>query len=154
MMNTVNASTGFTSPRLIPPIITEPFSAADLDTKEAILILKELEFDILKAQDNLFTVKVAQVTAANLHCPFCPIFKTGDRVWLSTHNCHQEYKAKGEKRVAKLMPHYDGPYQITTAHPEFSTYTLDLPNSSIFPTFHVSQLLPYHESDSSLSQIA
>lgn len=158
MMNTVNASTGFSgfhlkmgrSPRLVPPISTEPFSTADLDTKEAILMLKQLEMDVMKAQDNLLAAKVTQATAANSHRRFRPVFGVGDRVWLSTQNRRREYKAKGEKRVAKLMPRFDGPYKIAAAHPEFSTYTLDLPNSTIFPTFHVSQLLPYHESDSSL----
>jgi hypothetical protein len=113
-------------------------------------MLKELKFDVLKAQDNLLTAKVVQATAVNSHRTFRPIFNVGDHVWLSTQNCCHEYKAKGEKHVAKLMPRFDGPYKITEAHPEFSTYTLDLPNSTVFPTFHVSQLLPYHESDSSL----
>ncbi|KAJ8587268.1 hypothetical protein M405DRAFT_711380, partial [Rhizopogon salebrosus TDB-379] len=40
---------------------------------------------------------------------------------------------------------------VLEAHPQFSTYTLDLPNSpNIFPTFHVSQLRPYHAGDATL----
>lgn len=158
MMNTINSSTAFSSfhlkmgcsPCLIPPIVTESFATADLNSKEAMVMLKELEFNILKAQDNLLTAKVTQATAANSHCMFHPVFNIGDHVWLSTQNRCHEYKAKGQKRVAKLMPHFNSPYRITTAHPKFSTYTLDLPNSTVFPTFHVSQLLPYHKSDSSL----
>jgi hypothetical protein len=39
-------------------------------------------------------------------------------------------------------------YIVLEAHPEFSTYTLDLSNlPNIFPTFHVSQLRPYHAND-------
>ncbi|KIK78403.1 hypothetical protein PAXRUDRAFT_90704, partial [Paxillus rubicundulus Ve08.2h10] len=42
----------------------------------------------------------------------------------------------------------DGPYTITRAHPNTSTYTLNLPNSpNIFPTFHVSQLHRYTPND-------
>ncbi|KIL63341.1 hypothetical protein M378DRAFT_64000, partial [Amanita muscaria Koide BX008] len=50
----------------------------------------------------------------------------------------------------KLMPRFDGPYKITAAHPEFSTYTLELPNSRVFPTFHVSQLRAFRASDEGL----
>ena len=58
---------------------------------------------------------------------------------------------KGDKRVAKFMVRYDGPYTITRAFPDTSSYTLDLPPSmNIFPTFHVSLLRPYVENDGSL----
>lgn len=44
-------------------------------------------------------------------------------------------------RVAKFMPRYDGPYEITDAHPETSSYTLLLPpTSKSHPIFHVAQL--------------
>jgi len=40
-------------------------------------------------------------------------------------------------RVTKFMPQYDGPFEITHAHPETSSYTLLLPNEpDRFPTFH------------------
>ena len=40
-------------------------------------------------------------------------------------------------RVAKFMVRYDGPYKVTSAFPDTSSYTLDLPPSMrIFPTFH------------------
>jgi hypothetical protein len=39
------------------------------------------------------------------------------------------------------MPHFDGPYKIISAHPESSSYTLDLPaHTNIHPTFHTSEL--------------
>ena len=42
------------------------------------------------------------------------------------------------------MPRYDGPWEIIEAHPEISTYKLNLPNSTnIFPTFHASQIKPF-----------
>jgi len=50
--------------------------------------------------------------------------------------------------MAKFMPCYDSPYTIVDTDEQHSTVTLDLPNSTnIFPTFHMSQVIPYIESD-------
>ena len=50
--------------------------------------------------------------------------------------------------MAKFMPCYDGPYTIIETDKEHSTVTLILPHSTnIFPTFHMSQVIPYIESD-------
>ena len=62
-------------------------------------------------------------------------------------NRRKHYKAKGEKRVAKFMPRFDGPYQVVKARPESSTYTLDIPGSKAFKTFHVSELVRWHAND-------
>lgn len=78
MMNTVNASTGFSgfqlkmgrSPRLVPPVLVEDFVDAPLEKKQAMLILKQLELDLES-----------------------PHFAVGDRVMLSTANRRREYKA-------------------------------------------------------------
>jgi hypothetical protein len=49
-----------------------------------------------------------------------------------------------DKRVAKLMPHFDGLYRITQAFPDNSTYHLQLPpTSKAHPNFHASQLQPF-----------
>jgi hypothetical protein len=49
------------------------------------------------------------------------------------------------------MPQFDGPYKIVDSFPETSVYTLDLPNSpDIFPSFHASELMPYHPNDAIL----
>jgi hypothetical protein len=78
-------------------------------------------------------------------------FEKGNRVVLSTLHRRREYKAKDEKRVAKFMPRYDGPYTITDAAPEISTVTLELPDKRrTFPTFHTSQVLPFVENDATL----
>lgn len=40
---------------------------------------------------------------------------------------------------------------MTQAYPDFSAYTLDLPNSpDVFPTFHVSVLKHHHANDPEL----
>ena len=70
---------------------------------------------------------------------------------LSTRNCHRDYLSGRDKQVTKFMPRYDGPYCVNAANHGTSTYMLDLPASSrIFPTFHVSQLRPYHMNNNEL----
>ncbi|KDQ49103.1 hypothetical protein JAAARDRAFT_111850, partial [Jaapia argillacea MUCL 33604] len=51
----------------------------------------------------------------------------------------------------KFMPCFDGPYKVSRAHLETSTYTLDLPDTmKVFPTFHSSQLCQYQANDPEL----
>jgi hypothetical protein len=70
---------------------------------------------------------------------------------LSTLHSRREYKKKGEKRVAKFFPRFDGPYTIVKTFPETSTYTLNLLNNpNMFPTFHSSELKRFHPNDASL----
>lgn len=46
------------------------------------------------------------------------------------------------------MRRFDGKYKVTTAFPEASIYTIDMPNSTLaYTTFHVSELQPYQEND-------
>ena len=158
MMNTVNKSTGFSlfqlrmgrSPHIIPPLVpAKPsMTVMDIDTWH---VIQKLESDVLKAWDNLLKAKILQSTQSNKHCTLKFPFKLGSCVRLSTlHRCN-DYKAKGEKCVAKFMPRYDGPYMIIDIDKDHSTVTLDLLNSpNIFPVFHTSEVLPYTESDTSL----
>jgi hypothetical protein len=81
--------------------------------------------------------KALQANSANMNQRPDFNFKAGDRVMLSMLHRRQEYKWKGECHVAKFFPRFDGPYTITKAHPESLSYTLDMPNSRVFPTFHV-----------------
>lgn len=53
--------------------------------------------------------------------------------------------------MAKFMSRYDSSYVVTEVHPEFSSYTLNLPdNMNIFSTFHISKLVQYHTNDPTL----
>jgi hypothetical protein len=160
MMNTVNTSTGYSpfqlhlgrQPRMLPPLMedTTP-SVVGSEEERASRLLSQLKHDLLEAQDNLIAAKAAQATQTNKHRAKTIVFKIGDRVLLATKHRRREYMQKGDNRVAKFMPRYDGPYTVLDAHPETSTYTLDLPNSpNIFPTFHISQLRPYHMNDAHL----
>ena len=46
--------------------------------------------------------------------------------------------------MAKFFPRWDGPYTITNAHPETSSYTLD--NNSPYP-YYASKLKLYHQNN-------
>ena len=70
---------------------------------------------------------------------------------LSTKHRRRDYLSGGNDHVAKFMPRYDGPYQVSGADHASSTYTLDLPAlSCISPTFRVSHLRTYHANDDKL----
>jgi hypothetical protein len=72
----------------------------------------------------------------------------GDWVLLSTLHRQQEYKKKGEKHVAKFFPRWDGPFRINETHPSTSSYTLDMGcMTTIYPTFHASEIKLYHAND-------
>lgn len=160
LMSSVNASTGFAPfqlhlgrmPRTIPPMSTT--SEGEDDVTEDIRargLISRLEDDVMEAQDNLLAAKASQAAQVNKHRAPELVLKAGDKVLLSTKHRRRDYMMKGDKRVAKFMPRFDGPYTVVDAHPETSTYTLDLPNSpNIFPTFHASQLKTFHANDALL----
>jgi hypothetical protein len=158
IMNTVNASTGFSpfqlktgrSPRLIPPLVPTAtnLTPAEADARE---IITRLELDVKEAQDNLLAAKIRQAYHANEHRAPEIIYNEGDLVMLSTEHRRRNYKRKGKKRVAKFMPRSDGPYTVVKSFPEKSEYTLRLPNNSqTFPGFHSSLLKPFVPNDPTL----
>jgi hypothetical protein len=135
IMNTVNASTGFSgfqlrmgrSPCVIPPLVASPTHNAPDEQKLAADIIKRLQDDVIEARENLLTAKISQAKQANkMRCPEHDI-KVGDHVKLSTAHRRVEYLKKGDKRVAKYTCRFNGPYTVTATHPECSTYTLSLP---------------------------
>lgn len=158
IMNSINASTGTSpfqlhlgrSPRIIPPL-ARPTPNDEPEDQRARTLMTQLEHDVMEAQDNLLAAKASQATQVNKHRSPELDLRVGDKVMLSTKHRRRDYMQKNDNRVAKFMPRFDGPYTILDAHPETSTYTLDLPNSpNIFPTFHSSQLKPFHANDSAL----
>ena len=114
-------------------------------------IIHQLHNDVSEAKDNLLRAKISQSIEANKHRSLTFPFVIGSHVWLTMLHHRNEYKAKGEKRVAKFMPHYNGPYTVIDTDEWHSTVTIELPNApNIFPTFHTSKVLPFIESDTSL----
>lgn len=160
IMNSVNASTGYTgfqlrmgrSPRVIPPIVSrDKRLAVDVDTALAESIIDRLLIDEADAKDNLTQAKIQQAIYSNLYRGPEVVYEVGDCVMLSTMNRRTMYKKKNEKCAAKFFPRWDGPYYVTKTHPEASTYTLDLPNEpSLFNVFHAGELKPYHANDADL----
>jgi len=154
----LNKSTGFTpfqlwmgcSPWLIPPLVLLPHNALKEDIS-AHEVINKLHEDVAEAQDSLLHAKITQAIESNKDCSLNFPFPIGSHIWLTTlHQCN-EYKAKGEKHVAKFMLHCDSPYTIVNTNEKHSTVTIELPNSpNIFPTFHTSEVLPFIECDTNL----
>jgi hypothetical protein len=137
------------SPRIIPPLVNcGPDDVEDICTLD---VIKRLESDLNEAKDNLIAAKLSQTIQANNDRTDNFSITSGDCVLLSTLNRCNNYKKKGQKSVAKFMPHFDGPYTVTDTDHTHSTVTLNLPNKPhIFPTFHMLQIIPFVENDTSL----
>ena len=157
IMNTVNASTGFTPfqlhfgkpARILPPIL--PPHHDNEPNQTAIDLIAHMQPLQLEAQDNLLTSKILQAHHENSHRQLSFPFKIGNRVVLSTTNRRCVYKSGDKSRAAKFMPRFDGPYPIIATNEIHSTVTLALPNQSrLFPVFHTSEVKPFHENDNSL----
>jgi hypothetical protein len=141
IMNTINRSTGYSpfqlrmgrSPRVLPPLTMD---AAKEESKipegfQAVEMFRQLELDVMDAQDRLLAAKVNQAHYANQDRGAEVKYEVGDLVLMSTENRRRAYKSKGDGRVAKFMPRFDGPYEVTEAHPDSSTYSLKLPFSDV-----------------------
>jgi hypothetical protein len=155
MMNTINASTGFTgfqlqhgrSLRMLPLLVVTSTEDTGV-VVDAAKIIHTVGEDVAQARDNLLLAKVTQAFHATVAGRTKDVFNVGDKVMLSTFHRRREYKKKGDVRAAKFFPRQDGPYVISDAHPETSNYTLLLPQSSrIYSVFHASQLTRFHHND-------
>ena len=159
MMNTVNASTGYSpfylktgrNPRTIPPIDAIPFALErgdGGDIEDAKSHLEALAHTLEEVRDNLIEAKTRQAHYANQKRGPEDSYRVEDLVMLSTANRRREYKGSGQNRSAKLMPRWEGPIEVIRAYPERSEYTLALPShSNTFPSFHSSQLKRYVPND-------
>jgi len=104
--------------------------------------------DVADARDNLMLAKISQSHFANGARAEDKNYNIGDKVMLSTLNRRRDYKNKKEKRAAKFMPRYDGPYEVIDVNKGASTVTLDIPNApNLFPTFHTSHLKMWTPND-------
>ena len=156
LMNTINASTGFTPfqlrfgrpARILPPIVPPDEDRTEPTASE---LIKQMQPIQMEAQDNLLTAKVRQAHQENAHRQLSFPFQIGDRVVLSTAHRRRLYKSGNELRVAKFMPRFDGPYPIIAINERHSTVTLALPKgSNHFPIFHTSEVKPFQENDDTL----
>jgi hypothetical protein len=157
LMNTINASTGFSpfqlklghSPHVILPLVSS--ASNEIDDIRALDVIKRLKTDVTEAQANLTAAKISQTIYTNESCTDNHLINAGDHVLLSTLHRRYKYKWKGMIRTAKFMPHFDRPYDVTKVNHDHSTVILHLPNHPcIFPTFHMSQVIPFTKNDDSL----
>jgi hypothetical protein len=150
MMNNVNASTGYSgfqlhigrSPRVVPPLV-QPTRDESKDEQAARKVIENIERCVEDAKDCLLKAKVEQEYYSNVGRADDEVYKVGDKVMLSMLNRRREYVhgSNKEKRVAKFLPRFDGPYMVTEVMPQFSAYTIDMLNQlNVFNTFHASQL--------------
>ena len=155
IMSTINKSTGYSpfhlrfgrSPRILPALLPPPPNPSN-DHISAREIITNLQTDVADARDNLLLAKISQSHFANTSRANTPEYKIGDKVMLSTLNRRREYKSKHQRRCAKFMPRFDGPYVIVDVHLDASTVTLDMPMSpNLFPTFHTSNIKPWLAND-------
>jgi hypothetical protein len=155
IINVVNASMSFSlfnlksghSPQLIPlllhrsrvfHIIVTPSDTTPEETA-AQAINAQLEMDIQEVRDLLMAAKILQSHYVNVNWDSEPTFEVGDKIMLAIKNRQREYMQGQIKQIAKFMPRFDGPYEITTAHPEPSNYILLIPNHKSNKTtmFHI-----------------
>ncbi|KAJ3561342.1 hypothetical protein NP233_g10248 [Leucocoprinus birnbaumii] len=133
IMNTVNASTGYTgfqlrmafSPRILPVLAD---TGTPTEKEQPAAMIARLGKNVMAAQDNLLEAKINQAATANKHRRDEFPFKVGDQALLSTKNRMKELQnVSGNKIAAKLAPRYDGPYRIVAIDESHSTVTLDIP---------------------------
>jgi uncharacterized protein YuzE len=138
MNNSVNATTGMTPTELLygTPIRLVPHPVNTLSEFPAVTeFLERIDEAVALAQDRHAVAKTRQATQANKHRRADPEYKIDDSVYLSTKNLRIKVKKQG--KCAKFLDRYVGPFKIIRAHPETSTYKLELPaNYKIHPTFH------------------
>ena len=105
--------------------------------------------NLADAHDTIIEVRVFQMSHTNAHRKDEPEIVEGILVYLSTKNLNLP---KG--RARKLCPKFVGPWKVTKAWPETSTYELELPTAlqecCIHLKFHVLLLQPYNTSNNAL----
>ena len=100
IMNTVNASTGFSNfqlhlgrlPRIIPPIVLLTLPPILCSTSSQVEnLISCITMDINEAQDNLIMAKAFQAHYANTSCGCKVEYNVGDCIMLSTFHQRREY---------------------------------------------------------------
>ena len=119
------------------------------DSEETVhIVTNQLTDDLLDAKDSLTAAKISQAHHANKDHALDPTFEIGDHVLLTTAHHQQEYMQAKNGHITKFMPRFNGPFKVTHAYPESSTYTLLLPKATnIHQMFHSSLFRPFMENN-------
>ncbi|SGZ32127.1 BQ5605_C043g12085 [Microbotryum silenes-dioicae] len=120
----------------------------DLPSVEELLALRFQACE--DARDQLAISKVRQAAQSNKRRRDEPSWAVGDLVLLNSSDRRKRLHTH-KRRAAKLMDRFDGPYRIVKAHPEISSYTLQLNgDDAAVPFFHTGKLKTYCKNDTAL----
>ncbi|OJT01589.1 Transposon Ty3-I Gag-Pol polyprotein [Trametes pubescens] len=108
------------------------------------------QLNLEQAHDTIIQARIQQTHFINVRRSEEPrLYALGDLVYLSMKNL-----VLPKDHARKLAPKFVGPYKVTYAHLEISSYTLDLPDElvqcHIHPTFHSALLRPHKANDDTL----
>lgn len=155
--SSISSSTGFAPFELTGGFLPRMVQSIPTSALPGVKQFAEAALDNLqKARDAIIAARVQQTFHANkrrrdenVHRGEERPVGVGDMVYLSTENLNLP---KG--RAKKLLPKFIGPYKVTRANSDTSTYTIalseDLKKRRIHPTFHVSRLRRHEPNDDSL----
>jgi len=149
--SSISESTGYAPFELaggyMPSMIKEIRSDENFAQGVKMFALTALQ-NLADAHDAIIEARVFQADKANKKRGDEPNIAIGDLVYLSTKNLNMP-----KNRARKLCPKYIGPYKVSTAYPESSNYSLELPMAlqgrRILQKFHVALLRPHHPSEDS-----
>lgn len=83
------------------------------------------------AKDNLLYTKISQAVQANKHRVDKFPFRVGERILLSTENrLKEQQRLTGTKIASKLVPRFEGPYEVAKVDERHSTVTLNIPGQA------------------------
>ncbi|SCV73810.1 BQ2448_6240 [Microbotryum intermedium] len=152
--SSLNVATGKTPFELVlgyMPSLAPLARATDDKELPSVEELLSLRFQACEdARDQLAMSKVRQAVQSNKRRQDEPSWAVGDLVLLDSSDRRKRLHTR-QRRAAKLMDRFDGPYRIVKAQPEISSYTLQLNgDNTAVPFFHTGKLKTYHENNATL----
>jgi len=150
--STISSSSGFAlfelnyryTPSLNPGLTLEPGGVPGVKHFVACALQ-----NLADAHNAIIESRVRQTHNANRRQCEDDAFAVGDPVFVSTSDLSL---LKG--RATKLLLKYVGPFKVLEAHPNTSTYKVELPSQlkarNLHDRFHRSKLCPYHANDDAL----
>jgi len=120
-------------PRTFPPIVYDEDNTASMDFIENRMLVQRA------AQDAIIATKTEQSHYVNIHKKDDPEIKVGEPVVVSNES-QLSHLPKGHQKLAIKCV---GPYKVIEVNKATSNYTLDIPNSKRFNTFHIDAIRKY-----------